>query len=150
MPQLIVQQPPPSTAHRGDGKRFVVHAHEKLTAFLELEFPQFLGNGPTNQKGSGSPQPSPAVLVAKRAALAQKPHGESLLRYGFLMYASWSWAVFQRLIPTGERSGLQTHIATCKILTSNPAFQGDLREKKSSRRRMESSSRKLSKQNRER
>jgi hypothetical protein len=24
-------------AHRGDGKRFVVYAHEKLTAFLELE-----------------------------------------------------------------------------------------------------------------
>ena len=24
-------------AHRGDGKRFVVHADEKLTAFLELE-----------------------------------------------------------------------------------------------------------------
>jgi hypothetical protein len=24
-------------AHRGDGKRFVVHADEKLTAFLEVE-----------------------------------------------------------------------------------------------------------------
>jgi hypothetical protein len=24
-------------AHRGDGKRFVVRAHQKLTAFLELE-----------------------------------------------------------------------------------------------------------------
>jgi len=24
-------------AHRDDGKRFVVHAHEKLTAFVELE-----------------------------------------------------------------------------------------------------------------
>jgi hypothetical protein len=24
-------------AHHGDGKRFVVHADEKLTAFLELE-----------------------------------------------------------------------------------------------------------------
>ncbi len=24
-------------AHRGDGKRFVVHADEKLSAFLELE-----------------------------------------------------------------------------------------------------------------
>jgi hypothetical protein len=24
-------------AHRGDGKRFIVHADEKLTAFLELE-----------------------------------------------------------------------------------------------------------------
>jgi hypothetical protein len=24
-------------AHRGDGKRFVVHAEEKLTAFVELE-----------------------------------------------------------------------------------------------------------------
>ena len=26
-------------AHRDDGKRFVVHADEKLTAFLELESP---------------------------------------------------------------------------------------------------------------
>jgi hypothetical protein len=25
-------------AHRGDGQRFVLHADEKLTAFLELEF----------------------------------------------------------------------------------------------------------------
>jgi hypothetical protein len=25
-------------AHRGNGKRFVVHADEKLTAFVELEF----------------------------------------------------------------------------------------------------------------
>jgi hypothetical protein len=25
-------------AHRGDGKRFVVHADEKLTAFVKLEF----------------------------------------------------------------------------------------------------------------
>ena len=24
-------------AHRGDGKRFIVHANEKLTAFIELE-----------------------------------------------------------------------------------------------------------------
>jgi len=37
MPQLMVQQPPPSTAHRGDGERYVVRADEKLTAFLELE-----------------------------------------------------------------------------------------------------------------
>src|SRR2546430_1332986 len=28
-----------------------------------------------------------------------------------LSKAGWSWAVSQRLIPTGERSGLQTHIA---------------------------------------
>ncbi len=26
-----------ANAHRGDGKRFVVHADEKLTAFLQLE-----------------------------------------------------------------------------------------------------------------
>jgi hypothetical protein len=26
-----------ANAHRGDGKRYVVHADEKLTAFLELE-----------------------------------------------------------------------------------------------------------------
>jgi len=27
-----------AAAHRGDGKRFVVRADEKLTAFVELEF----------------------------------------------------------------------------------------------------------------
>ena len=31
------EQPGLLNAHRGDGKRFVVHAEEKLTAFLELE-----------------------------------------------------------------------------------------------------------------
>ena len=30
-------------AHRGDGKRYVVHAEEKLTAFLELESAICLG-----------------------------------------------------------------------------------------------------------
>jgi hypothetical protein len=30
-------------AHRDDGKRFVVHADKKLTAFLELEAVIFLG-----------------------------------------------------------------------------------------------------------
>jgi hypothetical protein len=34
-------------AHRGDGKRFVVHADEKLTAFLELESATCAGRGPT-------------------------------------------------------------------------------------------------------
>jgi hypothetical protein len=29
-----------------------------------------------------------------------------------LSKAGWSWAVSQRLIPTGERSGLLMHIAT--------------------------------------
>jgi len=32
-------------AHRGDGKRFVVRADEKLTAFLELESAIRSGNG---------------------------------------------------------------------------------------------------------
>jgi hypothetical protein len=59
-------------------------------AVFLLPVPQFLSKRPTTQKGGGSPQPSSAVLLAKKAALAQKPHGESLLRYGFLMYASWS------------------------------------------------------------
>jgi len=32
-------------AHRGDGKRFVVRADEKLTAFLELESATRSGSG---------------------------------------------------------------------------------------------------------
>jgi hypothetical protein len=28
---------PADHAHRGDGQRFIVHADEKLTAFMELE-----------------------------------------------------------------------------------------------------------------
>ena len=35
-------------AHRGDGKRFVVHADEKLTAFLELEAAIRRGSGLTH------------------------------------------------------------------------------------------------------
>jgi hypothetical protein len=34
-------------AHRSDGKRFVVHAGEKLTAFLELESAIRAGQPPT-------------------------------------------------------------------------------------------------------
>ena len=34
---LAVEQPGLQDAHRGDGKRFVVRADEKLTAFVELE-----------------------------------------------------------------------------------------------------------------
>ena len=55
------------------------------------------------------------------------------------------WATSQQLIPTGERSGLQTHIVACKILTSNPALARRFRREESSRRRMESGSRKLGK-----
>jgi hypothetical protein len=32
-------------AHRDDGKRFVVHADEKLTTFVELEFAIRVGSG---------------------------------------------------------------------------------------------------------
>ncbi len=32
-----IEEAESTNAHRGDGKRFVVHADEKLTAFLELE-----------------------------------------------------------------------------------------------------------------
>jgi hypothetical protein len=42
-------------AHRGDGKRFVVHADEKLTAFVELE----------------SAIRSPAIWIDKSAAFYQ-------------------------------------------------------------------------------
>jgi hypothetical protein len=31
-------------AHRGDGKRFVVHADDKLSAFVELEPSRFISN----------------------------------------------------------------------------------------------------------
>jgi hypothetical protein len=34
-------------AHRNDGKRFVVHADEKLTAFVELESVTRAGRDPT-------------------------------------------------------------------------------------------------------
>jgi hypothetical protein len=34
-----------------------------------------------------------------------------------LSKAGWSWVVSQRLIPTGERSGLQTHIATTESVS---------------------------------
>jgi len=43
-------------AHRGDGKRFVVRADEKLTAFLELEAATWTHSwvGHTNKHGRGS------------------------------------------------------------------------------------------------
>ena len=44
-------------AHRGDGKRFVVRADEKLTAFLELESAR-------GWKAQAAIQPSAAALEA--------------------------------------------------------------------------------------
>ena len=40
-------------AHRGDGKRFVVDADEKLTAFLELESQSSSSRITANSFGSG-------------------------------------------------------------------------------------------------
>jgi hypothetical protein len=40
------------TRHRDDGKRFVVHADEKLTTFLELEAAMKLGTGTETRTGS--------------------------------------------------------------------------------------------------
>jgi hypothetical protein len=37
IPHLFNKIPLGADAHRGDGKRFVVHADEKLTAFMEFE-----------------------------------------------------------------------------------------------------------------
>jgi len=34
-----------------------------------------------------------------------------------LSKAGWSWVASQRLIPTGERSGLQTHTATTESVS---------------------------------
>ena len=44
-------------AHRGDGKRFVVRAGEKLTAFLELES--------TTQRGLRSPRETRGTICRK-------------------------------------------------------------------------------------
>jgi hypothetical protein len=45
-------------AHRGDGKRFVVRADEKLTAFLELESAIRAGNGYSSQTKNLTDHPS--------------------------------------------------------------------------------------------
>ena len=39
-------------AHSDDGKRFVVHADEKLTAFLEIEAAMLVRRGPIYKLGS--------------------------------------------------------------------------------------------------
>ena len=51
-------------AHRGDGKRFVAHADEKLTAFLES------GSGPSGgtPRGDFSRRGQPAARLNRRAA----------------------------------------------------------------------------------
>jgi hypothetical protein len=45
-------------AHRGDGKRYVVHADEKLTAFLELETAIRAGSGYSGATKDMSDHPS--------------------------------------------------------------------------------------------
>jgi hypothetical protein len=51
-------------AHRDDGKRYVVHAEEKLTAFLELE----------SATGGASLAVLNTVLLAKNYNVEAAPH----------------------------------------------------------------------------
>jgi hypothetical protein len=54
-------------AHRDDGKRFVVHAEEKLTAFLELESAIQAGGELPRQAGEifpNSPDMKPSIPPA--------------------------------------------------------------------------------------
>jgi len=44
-------------------------------------------------------------------------HGLEIIADNFSRGA-WSWAASQRLIPTGEQSGLLTHIATTESVSS--------------------------------
>jgi hypothetical protein len=51
-------------AHRDDGKRFVVHADEKLTAFLELEARIAHGRNPYIKSRSNADPESRIVTTA--------------------------------------------------------------------------------------
>jgi hypothetical protein len=50
-------------AHRGDGKRFVVRADEKLTAFMELEFRIRAANPVNQNESSHRPEHRAAVTM---------------------------------------------------------------------------------------
>jgi hypothetical protein len=52
-------------AHRGDGKRYVVHADEKLTAFLKLEAAIRPDGGPYTLR-----KPRGRILCCKRSSRA--------------------------------------------------------------------------------
>ena len=53
-------------AHRDDGNRFVVHADEKLTAFLELEAAVYL-HRLVKREGDGRTNPAcPGILESRR------------------------------------------------------------------------------------
>jgi hypothetical protein len=58
-------------AHRGDGKRFVVRADEKLTAFIELEFAARAAShkNQTALIAPGQPSTAIALLGRRRAGL---------------------------------------------------------------------------------
>ena len=62
-------------AHRGDGKRFIVHADEKLTAFLELEsaIRARLPNLASNKIGLSNP-----IFAARQPSRAKRNRAEKL------------------------------------------------------------------------
>jgi hypothetical protein len=57
-------------AHRGDGKRYVVHADEKLTAFVELE--SAIRQGSSH---SGTSETIKRYVEARQAAIGAMPNG---------------------------------------------------------------------------
>jgi len=61
-------------AHCDDGKRFVVHADEKLTAFLELE-------AATGACGDCKPAPQPVSIISKTAQAKLAVFGNQLSRF---------------------------------------------------------------------
>jgi hypothetical protein len=66
-------------AHRGDGKRFVVRADEKLTAFIELASPSAPSAPSLQQFGITNPLPDPRLEFrnANAALLASNDNWQS-------------------------------------------------------------------------
>ena len=76
-------------AERSDAGRFIVHADRVLTAFIELQ----------------------AAIHRQLGLKYWETIADNLIKAGSVGVAS------QRLILTGERSGLQTHIATTESVS---------------------------------
>jgi hypothetical protein len=122
-------------AHR-DGKRYVVHADEKLTAFLELESAIRACGELVWQVGGGFAKLGVAKPIlkfrevegARRFFLPARPYFHTERRLGGGRSTGKSsrtisakpvgaWAGSQRLIPRGEQSGLLTRIAATESVT---------------------------------
>ena len=93
-----------------------------MSAFAEATARQSSRSSTTRAKTGGKGIRTPGLLIANETLyqLSYTPgqRSENITRWRFVSNRNNEFAASQRLIPTGEPSGLQTHIATMESVSS--------------------------------